>query len=134
MIKVYWTCAFRTESLHTGVFVWFFCSVKMPLAAEVHNRKGKRWQFWTRIWSKLEMLSDILLLLKDFPLQPSLCYNILSLLWAKWLAGQQQPFFLAGMNVPRSWHAAHTMWLVLLLLKTGWKYIPCSGAHCCSCC
>lgn len=50
------------------------------------------------------------------------------------LAGQQQPLSLAGRNAPRGWQAARTIWLVLLLLKTGWKCIACAGSHCCSCC
>lgn len=107
------------ESPRIGVFVWFF-SVKMPLAAEVHIEKEKVTILNKEIRQGWRCLLISLLKLKGFPLQPSLCYNILFLLWAKWLSGQLQPFFLAGRYVPRSWQAAHIMWLVLITEDRRW--------------
>lgn len=68
----------------------------------------------------------------SFEAQPLL--NIFFSAVSKVTAGHLQPLFLAGRNVPRRWQEAHIMWLVFLLLKTGWKCIACSDAHCCSCC
>lgn len=102
------------ELPHIGVSVWFFCSVKNARCSkQKYTQKRRMWQFWARKSGEAEMLSDILIHLKGFPLQPSLCYNSLSLLWAKRL----QPFFLAGRNAPRSWQAAHTVCLVVSLLR-----------------
>lgn len=64
---------------------------------------------------------------EKFPLQYGLYYNIFFLLSAKWLLDSYS-LFLDGRNVPRSWQTVHIMWLVLLLLKTGWKCIACSDS------
>lgn len=63
---------------------WCFCLILLfsknaTCSRSIH--RGRKWQFWTRKSSKLEILSDILINLRSFPSQPSLCYNILSLLW-----------------------------------------------------
>lgn len=80
----------------------------------------------------VEVLSDILINLKCFIC--SLAFALISFL----CCGQSDCWTItvsiAGKNVSRSWQAAYIIWFMLLLLKTGWKCIASSDAHCCCYC
>lgn len=112
---------------------WCYCLILLfsenATWAEVHTEREKVTilnkeikKCWVAYWYSGEH--------EKFPLQYGLYYNIFFLLWAKWLLDSYS-LFLDGRNVPRSWQTVHIMWLVLLLLKTGWKCIACSDSQCC---